>query len=365
MPSGATLMSIPWKVRWRRWACGMRMSRCPSGGAGEEGTADNLPMDATTEEPPAATVPPAGGSAAAGAQPLTGRSDEALQGFLFDVAPLDKSRCGARIWVPDATRPVLAQCGQPRKSAEFCGTHATEAKRPHGVWDPPAHASLPDTKLKKATAAAARRASAVAPAAVAAPERSAEVPAAARGRRQGRGRRGRGVQTVVAASSAADAPAGVGRGSGRAPVPAATVTAAESGQGSAAGAAAPGLLRRRAGGKGRGERGGAGHVPTPALGEPALAGGDGFVHTGVPATAPEAAAPAPRNRSAAAQGRRIVTGFGSERVEDLVADERRREAEGARRGVARREEGTRGRMTTFGGEDLDRAAGGPWQSGRR
>ncbi len=335
------------------------------GGAGEEGTADNLPMDATTEKPPAATVPPAGGSAPAEAQPLTGRSDEALQGFLFDVAPLDKSRCGARIWEPDATRPVLAQCGRPRKSAEFCGTHATEAQRPHGVWDPPAHASLPDTKLKKATAAAARRASAVAPAAVAAPERSAEVPAAAKGRRQGRGRRGRGVQTVVAASSAADAPAGVGRGSGRAPAPAATVTAAEAGEGSAAGAAAPGLLRRRAGGKGRGERGGAGHVPTPALGEPALAGGDGFVHTGVPATAPEAAAPAPRNRSAAAQGRRIVTGFGSERVEDLVADERRREAEGARRGVARREEGTRGRMTTFGGEDLDRAAGGPWQAGRR
>ncbi len=65
------------------------------------------------------------------------------------------------------------------------------------------------------------------------------------------------------------------------------------------------------------------------------------------------------------KGRRIVTGFGSERVEDLVADERRREAEGARRGVARREEGTRGHMTSFGGEDLDRAAGGPWQAGRR
>ena len=336
------------------------------GGAGEEGSADNLPMGATTEEPPAATVPPAGGSAAAGAEPRTGRSDEALQRFLFDVAPLDRSRCGARVWVNDAARPVLAQCQRPRKSAEFCGRHDTQAKRPQGEWDPPAHAALPDAKLKEATAVAERRAKAVAPAAVAAQERSAEVPAAGRGRGGGRGRRGRGVQTVAVASSAADArPAGAGRGAVRAAAPAASGTAPESGEGSGAGAAAAGHLRRRAGGKGRGERGCAGHVPTPALGEPALAGGDGFVHTGVPATAPEAAAPAPRNRSAAAQGRRIVTGFGSERVEDLVADERRREAEGARRGVARREEGTRGRMTSFGGEDLDRAAGGPWQAGRR
>ena len=62
---------------------------------------------------------------------------------------------------------------------------------------------------------------------------------------------------------------------------------------------------------------------------------------------------------------RIVTGFGAGRVNDLAADERRREAEGAQRGVARREEGTRGRMTTFGGDDLDRAAGGPWQARRR
>ena len=40
---------------------------------------------------------------------------------------------------------------------------------------------------------------------------------------------------------------------------------------------------------------------------------------------------------------RIVTGFGEERVEDVAEDARRREREGARRGVQRREEGTRGR----------------------
>ena len=64
-------------------------------------------------------------------------------------------------------------------------------------------------------------------------------------------------------------------------------------------------------------------------------------------------------------GPRIVTGFGPERVDDVAADERRRVAEGVRRGVARRDEGTQGRMTSFGGEDLDRGAGGPWQARRR
>ena len=64
-------------------------------------------------------------------------------------------------------------------------------------------------------------------------------------------------------------------------------------------------------------------------------------------------------------GSRIVTGFGRERVDDVAAQESRREAEGVRRGVARRDEGTRGRMTSLGGEDLDRGAGGPWQARRR
>ena len=43
----------------------------------------------------------------------------------------------------------------------------------------------------------------------------------------------------------------------------------------------------------------------------------------------------------------------------------RRIAEGARRGDARRNEGTRGRMTVFSGGDLDRGAGGAWHAGRR
>ena len=62
---------------------------------------------------------------------------------------------------------------------------------------------------------------------------------------------------------------------------------------------------------------------------------------------------------------RIVTGFGSERIDDVVADEQRRLVEGARRGDQRREDGARGRMTSFEGQDLDRGVGGAWHAGRR
>jgi hypothetical protein len=62
---------------------------------------------------------------------------------------------------------------------------------------------------------------------------------------------------------------------------------------------------------------------------------------------------------------RIVTGFGSERVDDVAADETRRIADGARRGDQRREDGSRGRMTDFSGTDLDRSAGGAWRIDRR
>ena len=62
---------------------------------------------------------------------------------------------------------------------------------------------------------------------------------------------------------------------------------------------------------------------------------------------------------------RIVTGFGSERIDDVRADEQRRLAEGARRGDQRREDGSRGRMTSFEGMDLDRGEGGAWHAGRR
>ena len=67
----------------------------------------------------------------------------------------------------------------------------------------------------------------------------------------------------------------------------------------------------------------------------------------------------------AGMGGVIVSGFGSSRVEDVAADERRRVAEGAQRGDQRRNDGTRGRMTTFGGEDLDRSKGGAWHARRR
>ena len=61
----------------------------------------------------------------------------------------------------------------------------------------------------------------------------------------------------------------------------------------------------------------------------------------------------------------IVTGFDSERIDDVAADETRRIAEGARRGDQRRREGTRGRLTDRTGADLDRGEGGAWHAGRR
>ena len=67
--------------------------------------------------------------------------------------------------------------------------------------------------------------------------------------------------------------------------------------------------------------------------------------------------PAPRPR--------VVTGFGMERVDDVLEDERRRISEGAERGDRRREAGDRGRMRDLHGGDLDRSAGGAWHAGRR
>ena len=64
-------------------------------------------------------------------------------------------------------------------------------------------------------------------------------------------------------------------------------------------------------------------------------------------------------------GGRIVSGFGSERIDDVAGDVQRRIEEGARRGTERRNAGERGRMTGFDGQDLDRSAGGAWHAGRR
>ncbi len=87
---------------------------------------------------------------------------------------------------------------------------------------------------------------------------------------------------------------------------------------------------------------------------------------------PESASLLKRRRAAedgaTSSGRRgrIVAGFGEGRVDDVVADERSRIAEGARRGDKRREEGQRGRVVHFmSGADIDRSAGGAWHLGRR
>ena len=76
-------------------------------------------------------------------------------------------------------------------------------------------------------------------------------------------------------------------------------------------------------------------------------------------------ASAPGVGATRASGARVVSGFGDERVDDVAAHEERMDAGAIVRAARRRAEGTRGRMTGFSGEDLDRAAGGPWQAGRR
>jgi hypothetical protein len=60
----------------------------------------------------------------------------------------------------------------------------------------------------------------------------------------------------------------------------------------------------------------------------------------------------------------IVHGFGSERVDDVAADEAQRIADGLARGRRRVEDGTRGRARDFQNNDLDRGAGGAWHLGR-
>ena len=61
---------------------------------------------------------------------------------------------------------------------------------------------------------------------------------------------------------------------------------------------------------------------------------------------------------------RVVSGFGTERVDDVDAERARRDADQLAR-ARLRSEGERGRMTDRTGEDLDRSAGGPWSAGRR
>ena len=61
---------------------------------------------------------------------------------------------------------------------------------------------------------------------------------------------------------------------------------------------------------------------------------------------------------------RIVSGFGEERVEDVVGLGARREEEALARHRMRAMEGARGRAVDFQGRDLDRGAGGAFSLGR-
>ena len=76
------------------------------------------------------------------------------------------------------------------------------------------------------------------------------------------------------------------------------------------------------------------------------------------------ASPVPAGRRRPLARSRIVTGFGSERIEDVIGDEEQRWADGARRGNIRREAGARGRMRDLAGHDLDRSAGSAWHVGK-
>ena len=55
---------------------------------------------------------------------------------------------------------------------------------------------------------------------------------------------------------------------------------------------------------------------------------------------------------------RVVSGFGEERVGDVMALEAQRDGEACARQRRRRQEGARGRMVDSAGHDLDRSEGG-------
>lgn len=64
--------------------------------------------------------------------------------------------CLARSW-QKLGFPILVQCPHPRSSGEFCRYHTTEKKRALGIWDPPAHSSLPRQKRLDALAEIPKR----------------------------------------------------------------------------------------------------------------------------------------------------------------------------------------------------------------
>ena len=62
--------------------------------------------------------------------------------------------------------------------------------------------------------------------------------------------------------------------------------------------------------------------------------------------------------------RGVVSGFGSERTTDALGDERRRSDEANQRARHRRDEGERGRVRDFQGNDIDRSSGGAFSLSR-
>ena len=62
--------------------------------------------------------------------------------------------------------------------------------------------------------------------------------------------------------------------------------------------------------------------------------------------------------------RGVVGGFGSERTTDALGDERRRGDEANLRARHRRDEGERGRVRDFQGNDIDRSSGGAFSLSR-
>ena len=71
------------------------------------------------------------------------------------------------------------------------------------------------------------------------------------------------------------------------------------------------------------------------------------------------------SNSAPARRTGVVSGFGAERTDDALGDQARRDRDAISRARTRRDDGVRGRVRDFQGNDLDRSAGGAWSLGRR
>ena len=70
-------------------------------------------------------------------------------------------------------------------------------------------------------------------------------------------------------------------------------------------------------------------------------------------------------KAAPARRQGVVSGFGAERTDDALGDQAQRDRDAMSRARTRRDEGVRGRVRDFQGNDLDWSAGGAWSLGRR